>query len=110
MSDGGLTLFSVAKASLDSSRQLRSPYTLDDVYLALRLLAWFGGNLNRTARALRAHGRPISKRTLESWSQYQHVDLYAEVSAEAHREASQRSLVRAGVFLMELAGLEPATS
>ena len=85
----------MAKAGLDSSRQLRSPYTLDDVYLALRLLAWFGGNLNRAASALRADGRPISKRTLERWSQYQHVDIYAEMTAEAHKEASQRALVRA---------------
>ncbi len=85
----------MAKASLDSSRQLRSPYTLDDVYIALRLLAWFGGNLNRAARALHADGHPISKRTLERWSQDQHADVYAEMTAEAHQEASQRSLVRA---------------
>ena len=78
-----------------ATRQLRAPYTLDDVYLVLRVLAFMGGNMRRTARALRDGGHRISLKTIERWSQQQYPEAYAELQAEVHREASLRSLARA---------------
>jgi hypothetical protein len=34
----------MAKDPVDTIRQLRSPFTLEDVYTTLRTLAFFGGN------------------------------------------------------------------
>jgi hypothetical protein len=84
----------VAKNSVDAVRQLRSPYTLEDVYTALRVLAFFGGNLRRATAALNETGIQVSKRTLERWSQRQYLDAYADAQAEVHRVAWQNSLAR----------------
>ncbi len=85
----------MAKNSVDAIRQLRSPYTVEDVYTALRTLAFFGGNLRRATAALNDAGIQVSKRTLERWSQQQFPEAYAEAQAEVHREAWQNSLSRA---------------
>ena len=85
----------MAKTSDDATRQLRSPYTLDDVYTALRTLALFGGNVRRATAALNEAGVPVSKRTLERWSQRQYLEAYAEAQGEVHRVAWQNSLSRA---------------
>ena len=85
----------MARDSVDKIRQLRSPYTLEDVYTALRTLAFFGGNLRRATAALNGSGIQVSKRTLERWSQRQYPDAYAEAQAAVHREAWQNSLSRA---------------
>jgi hypothetical protein len=84
----------MAKDPVDAMRQLRSPYTLEDVYTALRTLAFFGGNLRRATAALNDAGLKLSKRTLERWSQVQYLDAYAEAQAEVHRVAWQNSLSR----------------
>ena len=85
----------MAKSPVDAIRQLRSPYTLEDVYTALRTLAFLGGNLRRATAALNGAGVQVSKRTLERWSQRQYLEAYAEAQAEVHREAWQNSLSRA---------------
>src|SRR6478672_4463100 len=85
----------MAKDSVDAIRQLRNPYTLEDVYTALRTLAFFGGNLRRATTALNDAGLRVSKRTLERWSQRQYLDAYADAQGEVHREAWQNSLSRA---------------
>jgi hypothetical protein len=85
----------VAKESVEAIRQLRSPYTLEDVYTALRTLALFGGNLRRATTALNEAGLEVSKRTLERWSQQHYLDVYAEAQAEVRRVAWQNSLSRA---------------
>ena len=72
----------MAKNSVDAIRQLRSPYTVEDVYTALRTLAFFGGNLRRATAALNDAGIQVSKRTLERWSQQQFPEAYAEAQAE----------------------------
>jgi hypothetical protein len=72
----------MAKLPIDAIRQLRSPYTLEDVYAALRVLAFFGGNVRRTAAALNGAGLKLSKRTLERRSQRTYLDVYADAQAE----------------------------
>jgi hypothetical protein len=85
----------MARPPLEAARQLRSPYTLEDVYTALRTLALFGGNLRRATAALNEAGLKISKRTLERWSQQHYLEAYAEAQAEVHRVSWQNSLSRA---------------
>ncbi len=85
----------MAKAPVDAIRQLRSPYTLEDVYTALRTLAFFGGNVGRATAALNGAGLQVAKRTLERWSQRQYPEAYAEAQAEVHGVAWQNSLSRA---------------
>ena len=85
----------MAKASDDAIRQLRSPYTLEDVDTALRTLAFLAGNVRRATTALNEAGIEISKRTLERWSQRQYPEAYAEAQGEVHRVAWQNSLSRA---------------
>lgn len=41
----------MAKDSFEALRQLRSPYDVEDVYTALRVLAFYGGNVTRAAVA-----------------------------------------------------------
>ena len=82
----------MAKSIDSATRQLRAPYTLEDVYLVLRVLAFFGGNMRRTAKALRDAGHRISLKTIERSSQRQYPDVYADAQAEVHRETWQNSL------------------
>jgi hypothetical protein len=93
----------VAKELDDQPRQLRSPHTLDDVYLALRMLAFLGGNVNRAARVLKDGGHPISAKTIQRWSQRQYPDRYSEIVAEVHRDADQQAISRAMELVVSLA-------
>ena len=85
----------MSKTFEDATHQLRAPYTIEDVHLALRLLALLGGNLRRTHRALRDAGSRVSLKTIERWSQQQYPEVYSEMLAEVYREANLRSLARA---------------
>jgi hypothetical protein len=73
--------------------ELRKGHTIEDVALALRMLAYFSGNVSRAAEALTAEGHPISPRTLARWRD-SHFELYWNVRRKVEADAADRKIMR----------------
>jgi hypothetical protein len=73
--------------------ELRKGHTIDDVALALRVLAYFSGNASRAAKALTAEGHRISPRTLARWRD-SHIELYWNIRREMEADAADRKIMR----------------
>jgi hypothetical protein len=73
--------------------ELRKGHTIDNVALALRVLAYFSGNVSRAAEALTAEGHPISPRTLARWRD-SHFELYWDIRRELEADAADRKIIR----------------
>jgi hypothetical protein len=74
--------------------ELRKGHTIEDVALALRVLAYFSGNVSRAARALTHAGHRISPRTLGRWRD-SHYDLYWEIRRQVENHAADKRIVEA---------------
>jgi hypothetical protein len=73
--------------------ELRKGHTIEDVALALRVLAFFSGNVSQAARALTAEGHRMSPRTLARWRD-SHFELYWDVRRELEANAADRQTMR----------------
>jgi hypothetical protein len=74
--------------------ELRNGHTIDDVALALRVLAYFSGNVSRAAEALTAEGHRMSPRTLGRWRD-SHYELYWEIRRDVESNAADKRIVEA---------------
>jgi hypothetical protein len=73
--------------------ELRKGHTIDDVALALRMLAYFSGNVSRAAEALTSEGHRISPRTLARWRD-SHFELNWNIRREVEADAADRRIMR----------------
>jgi hypothetical protein len=74
--------------------ELRRGHTIEDVALALRVLAYFSGNVSRAARALRQAGHRTSPRTLGRWRD-SHYEFYWEIRRQVESNAAENRIVEA---------------
>jgi hypothetical protein len=74
--------------------ELRRGHNVEQVALALRVLAFYSGNVSRAAQVLTNAGHRTSARTLARWRD-SHSDLYWEIRRQIEADASQATLVQA---------------
>ena len=90
MSARFFTLFPVANdiALPLGQKPVKGRYTSDERELALRLLAFNGGNVSRTVQQLAQDGHAISDTALRSWKEVVYARRYAELCGEVANDVA----------------------
>jgi hypothetical protein len=84
--------------------ELRRGRTVEEVALALQMLAFYSGNVSRAARTLTEAGHPISARTLARWRDSNH-ELYWKIVREIEDNAAESTIVKALLICEERLGV-----
>jgi hypothetical protein len=83
-----------------------SPYTAEEVGVALSILALHCGNARKASKALKAAGRPIPETTLKHWRTKSYVERYRQIEAEELPKRYARIAERSEAITDQAADLE----